>query len=365
MRTHVSSTPATDGYRLPADWEPNTACYLAWPENTYFWRAGAKPAQHTVATLADTIAEAGEQVTVTVSASQYLHARLALSAAVRVVEVSSSNVWARDTGPMFVVDDRGGLRGVDWRFNGYGNRSPHWHIDDAYAGKLLDLERVDRYPGPIVFEGGMLDVDGRGTGMVTEECALDPARYPEPDRDTIATALREFLGVRELIWLPFGLVDDGTRGHIDNLARFVAPGEVALAWTDDERDPQFERSAAALARLDGTPDVDGKPLTVHKIPIPGPLSMTADESAGTDIAALHDQTGNRLAGSYLNFHLIEGAVLIPQLDPATDDAAAALFGDLFPTRTPILLPTRELLLGGGNIHCATRQVPDPARSGAQ
>ncbi|MFG1797732.1 agmatine deiminase [Nocardia sp. NPDC049149] len=359
MRTDLKTHPAADGFRMPAEWDPHAGCFLAWPENTYFWRQGAKPAQDVVATIADAIATTGEQVTVTVSARQYLHARLRLTAAVRVVEVSTANAWARDVAPSFVVDDTGGLRGVDWRFNGYGNRSPYWHADDAYAAKLLDLERVERYSGPVVFEGGMLDVDGLGTGLVAEECLLDPARYRNPDRDTINAAMRDFLGVDKLIWLPFGLVDDGTAGHMDNMARFVAPGQVLLAWTDDENDPQFERSAAALARLTGATDATGNPLTVHKIPIPGPLHMTEEESAGTDIGAAVNRTGERLAGSYVNFYLANGAVLVPQLDPATDAEAVAVLGALFPSRAVVPLQTRDLLLGGGNIHCATRQIPEP------
>lgn len=358
MHTELTGLPAADGFRLPAEWEPHAGCYLAWPENPYFWREGAKPVQRVVAGLANTIAATGEQVTVTVSTSQYKHARLVLSAAVRVVEAATANAWARDAAPMFVVNDTGTVRGVDWPFNGYGNRSPFWHIDDAYASKILDLERIDRYAAPIVFEGGMLDVDGRGTGLITEECALDPVRYQRPDRAAITNAVRDYAGVRELIWLPFGLAGDGSCGHIDNMARFIAPGQIALAWTDDERDPQFERSAAALERLAGHPDADGKPLTVHKIPNPGPLYMTAEESAGTDIGTWRNRTGERLAASYLNFYLTDSTVLVPQLDPATDQEAVDILAAALPQHEPVLIPTRDLLLGGGNIHCATRQLPD-------
>ncbi|MEV6768465.1 agmatine deiminase [Nocardia sp. NPDC051030] len=361
MNAELRTIPATDGYRMPAEWEPHGGCYLAWPENTYFWRQGAKPVQHTVVAIADAIAATGEQVTVTVSSSQYLHARLLLPDAVRVVEISTFNAWARDIAPSFLVDDHGGLRGVDWRFDGYGNRSPYWHLDNGYAARILDLERLDRYAGPIVFEGGMIDVDGLGTGIVAAECLLDPVRYRNPNRDTIIDAVRDYLGVRKLIWLPFGLVDDDTAGHMDNMARFVSPGTVALAWTGNERDPQFERSAAAWELLTAETDADGKPLTVHKIPIPGPLHMTAEESLGTDIGARIDRTGQRLAGSYLNFYISNGAVLIPALDPATDDEAAAILSGLLPGREPIQLPSRELLLGGGNIHCATRQIPATTR----
>ncbi|QIS09629.1 agmatine deiminase [Nocardia arthritidis] len=357
MRTELTGTPAADGFRMPAEWEPHSGCYLAWPENTYVWREGAKPVQRAVAAIANAIAEVGEQVTVTVSSAQYKHARLVLSAAVRVVETSTVNVWSRDTAPTFVVDDRGGLRGVKWVFNGYGQRFPEWYLDDAYATKVLDLERLDQYRAPVVFEGGMLDVDGLGTGIVAEECVLDPARNPHPDREMIARAVRDFAAVHKLLWLPWGLTDDDTRGHIDNMARFVAPGHLLLAWTDDERDPQFARSAAALEILERETDANGNPLTVTKIPIPGPLYMTAEENSGTDIGTSLNQTGNRLAGSYCNFYLANGAVLVPQLDPATDDEAVAILGRMFPERDTVPIPTRDLLLGGGNIHCATRQLP--------
>lgn len=356
MRT-LPGTPAADGFAMPAEWAPHDGCVLAWPENGYAWRLGARPAQRALATLANAIAETGEHVTVTTGAEQYAAARATLDGRIRVVETGTWLGWARDVAPTFVLDATGRRRGVDFPFDGYGRRSPQWTVDDRYAGRILDLTGTDRYRARLVVEGGGVHVDGEGTCLVTAESVLDPRRNPGTDRAAAETALREHLGVHTVLWLERGLAYDATGGHVDNMACFAAPGVVLLAWTDDTGDPQYERSAAALERLRASTDAAGRRLRVETLPLPRPGYPTAEEAAGLDPVPGGRPPTGRLAASYVNFYLANGHVLAPLLDPDRDDAALATLSRLFPDRTVVGLDTRELLLGGGNIHCATQQIP--------
>ena len=181
MSKTLDSNPRRDGYRMPGEFEPHAGCWLLWPERPDNWRLGAKPAQQTFATLAAAIA-ASEPVTVGVSAAQFARARRLLPAAVRVVELSANDAWVRDTGPTFVVNDRGGVRGVDWRFNAWGGLQGGlyfpWDRDEAVAQKIIEIEGCDRYRAPFVLEGGSIHVDGQGTLITTEECLLNPESQP-------------------------------------------------------------------------------------------------------------------------------------------------------------------------------------------
>ena len=162
-----------------------------------------------------------------------------------------------------------------------------------------------------------------------------------------------------MIWLPRGVVNDETDGHIDNFARFAAPGVVMLTWTDDEDDPQYERSAEALAILEAETDAQGRPLRVVKLLQPGPLRMTAEEADGVDaVPGSQPRTaGERLAGSYVNSYIGNGIVVLPLFDDPNDAVAVAAYEELFPGRRVLTVPGREILLGGGNVHCITQQLP--------
>jgi len=273
----------------------------------------------------------------------------------------------RDTGPTFVVNGCGGVRGVHWQFNAWGGLQGGlyfpWDQDELVARKVLEIEDRDRYRAPIVNEGGALHVDGEGTALVTEQCLLHGHRNPGVAADALEDVLRRYLGVSRIIWLGRGVVNDETDGHIDNLACFVRPGEVALTWTANRRDPQYKVSADALARLQDARDARGRRLKVHRLPMPGPLRMTAREAAGVlrRDGSKPRRAGERLAASYANFYIANGAIVAPLLDPRTDRAALALLRRLFPGRIVVGVPGREILLGGGNIHCITQQVPAASR----
>jgi agmatine deiminase len=362
MSATLDSTPSPDGFRMPGEFEPHSGCWMAWPERPDNWRCGAKPAQAAFAAVAEAIA-VSEPVTMGVSDAQFEHCRSLLSPAVRVVELSTDDAWMRDTGPTFVVGGEGGRRGVDWIFNAWGGLEGGlyfpWDRDDRVARKVLEVEGADRYRAPIVLEGGSIHVDGEGTVLTTEECLLNPNRNPRLSREQIEQVFRDYLGAEKVIWLGRGVLDDETDGHVDNLACFARPGLVLLTWTADERDPQHEICRDALERLEAGTDARGRSLEVVRLPAPGALAITEEEARGVDAVdgTLPRVAGDRLAASYVNFFPGNSRVVFPLLDERSDDAAAEVLRGCFPEREPVGVPAREILLGGGNIHCITQQVP--------
>jgi agmatine deiminase len=362
MTRTLDGDPRRDGYRMPGEFEPHSGCWMLWPERPDNWRLGGKPAQQAFVAVASAIA-GSEPVSVGVSAAQYVNARRLLPSAVRVVELSSNDAWMRDVGPTFVVSDRGGVRGVDWMFNAWGGLDGGlyfpWDRDDAVAGKVLEIEGCDRYRAPLVLEGGAIHVDGQGTLITTEECLLNRNRNPALSREDIERLLRRYLGVEAIVWLGRGVHQDETDGHVDNLCAFVKPGELVLTWTNDRGDPQYEISRDAYERLMQARDARGRRFKVHKLIQPGPLHLTADEAAGVDAAegSKPREAGARLAASYVNFYLGTKRVVVPLLDPRRDRAALGRLAALFPGREVVGVPGREILLGGGNVHCITQQVP--------
>lgn len=360
-RTH-GSTPSSDGFHMPAELAPHDGTWMLWPERPDNWRNGAKPAQAAFAAVAEAIS-ASEPVTMGVSAGQWAHARAVLSDRVRVVELSADDSWVRDCGPTFVIDGHGRRRGVDWRFNAWGGLESGlyfpWNRDDQVAAKVIDIEGADRYRAPLVLEGGSIHVDGEGTLLTTEQCLLNRNRNPTLTRRDIEGLLRSYLGVDTVIWLGEGVHLDETDGHVDNLACFVRPGVVALTWTDDRSDPQHAISLDARRRLEKATDAQGRSLEVVTLPSPGPLHLTDEEAAGIDAVegTMARRAGDRLAGSYVNYYTATSRIVWPLLDPATDDAAGEILRGLHPERDVVGVDAREILLGGGNIHCITQQVP--------
>lgn len=360
----LHSTPRHDGFHMPAEWAPHAQTWMVWPERTDNWRMGAKPAQAAFAEVARAIASF-EPVTVCVSAAQYENASLQLDhPGIRVIEISSDDAWVRDTGPTFVINGQGGLRGVDWTFNAWGGFNGGlywpWQRDDQVADKILGLERCPRYRTEgFVLEGGAIHVDGEGTVLTTEECLLNSNRNPELARQEIELMLADYLNIEKVIWLPYGLFNDETDGHIDNFCCFIRPGEVLLAWTDDEDDPNYERCHAALKVLQASRDAQGRDLVVHRMPIPGPLFATAEECVGVDrVTGTQPRDPSiRLAGSYVNFLIVNDGIVVPGFDEPEDQVALDILQELFPERRVVMVPGREILLGGGNVHCITQQQP--------
>lgn len=331
---------------------------MLWPERPDNWRRHARAAQRAFAAVASAIARF-EPVIVGASTAQYSAARAALPPAVRVVELSSDDAWMRDTGPTFLVNAAREVRGVHWRFNAWGGLYEPCERDRLVAQKVLELTDCARYCAPMINEGGAIHVDGEGSALVTEQCLLNRNRNPRLSRSQIESLLRQYLGVQTIIWLGAGVIDDETSGHIDNLACFVRPGAVCLTWSDDPSDPQHRVSTDALERLSAARDARGRRLRVHKLPHPRPMYMTAREASGIavcpDIRPL--RAGQRLAATYVNFYPANRAIVFPLFGARTDGQARRQLQRLFPRRRILGVPAREILLGGGGIHCITQPQP--------
>ena len=360
MKT-FESKPRDDGFRMPGEHEPQQAVLMVWPERPDNWRLGGKPAQAEFASVAKAI-NAVTPVTMCVSNSQYETARTQLPESIRVVEISNNDSWMRDIGPSYVVNDQGDKRGIDWGFNAWGGLVDGlyfpWDKDAQAAQKVLEMRGEDRYRAPLILEGGSIHVDGEGTLFTTEECLLHPSRNPNLSKAEIEELLKDYLNVDKVIWLKRGLYSDETNGHIDNILHVARPGEVLLSWCDDTSDPMYEICREGLAILESETDSKGRELVIHKLPIPGPLYMTDQEAAGIDPAkGMHRQAGQRLGGSYANFLISNGRIICPQLDALKDSQALQILQRVFPEHEVVGVNSREILLGGGNIHCITQQVP--------
>ncbi|CAM9868104.1 unnamed protein product [Scytosiphon promiscuus] len=350
--------------------------WMLWPTRPDTWKESARPAQLAFAKVAKAIARF-EPVTVGVPSSHLQSARTQLDAAgIEVVVVEQDDAWMRDTGPVFVVGGTGNqrsnaqqlrlrnVRGVDWSFNAWGGDLggcfSTWDKDNAIASEVLGLVGADRYKAKMILEGGSVHVDGEGTVITTEECLLNPNRNPTFARSEIENNLRDYLGVESVLWLGQGVIGDSdTDGHVDNLVAFVRPGEVVLHWTDDTRDPQHAVSSNALRKLEDFTDAKGRQLKVHKCPLPGPLYTSKEdvESLERKAGTRERIHGDRLAASYVNFYLANGAVILPGFGVPEDEVASQLFKEIFPGREIVQVNTLDIALGGGNIHCITQQQP--------
>lgn len=212
----------------------------------------------------------------------------------------------------------------------------------------------------MILEGGSISFDGEGTLLTTEECLLNPNRNPNMTKAEIEAELKRGLGVEKVIWLPKGLFGDvDTNGHVDNFCVFARPGEVLLSWTDDEKDPQYPISQEAFKLLEEATDAKGRHLKIHKLAIPSDIIRTAEEFGGLvqEEGTIEREENQRLPASYVNFYFANGAIISPCFGVKEDAMAEKVFKEVFPEREVVMVPTREVILGGGNIHCITQQQP--------
>lgn len=369
----LKSMPIEDGYFMPAEYDRHYGCIMIWPERSDSWSFGGYAARRTFVGIASAIAES-EKVIVCAGFNQYENARQMLPPHIRVIEMSSNDAWARDYAPTFVRDGSGILRGINWYFNAWGGLVDGlyfpWDKDNAMALKLCDMLDADVYDAQdFVLEGGSIHVDGEGTAMVTKSCLLSAGRNPSMSMDGIEQKLKNYLNVAKVLWLPCGVYNDETNEHVDNICAFTSPGHVVLGMPDDTGDIQYQMSMQCLEYLTNETDAKGRKLEVHTIPMPHPVYVTSAECDGLDSMNFTPTRieGERLAASYVNFYIANEAVIMPKFgspdnpkDPnhAKDAHAAKVLEKLFPTRRIIQIYTREILIGGGNIHCITQQIPE-------
>jgi agmatine deiminase len=331
--------------RMPAEWEPHAATWLAWPHTPTTWPGCLEDAEREFEFLVRTLARFERVELIVQSDSQRARIEMRLGAivrdgAVRLHVIPTDDVWLRDIGPTF-ARGAAGLVALDWTFNAWGGKYPPWDRDDAVAAQVAKRVGVACERPGIVLEGGAIEVDGEGTLLATEPTLLDPKRNPGIDKAAIEALVLELLGTRKTIWLGDGIEGDDTDGHIDDIARFVAPGRVVCAREPDPRDPNHAPLEDCVARLRAARDAAGRALVVIDLPMPPPLQ------AGED----------RLPASYANFYIANGAVLVPVFGTAADERALAVLRPLFPGRELVGIPSRTLVRGLGAVHCLTQQQP--------
>jgi agmatine deiminase len=358
----IGSTPKLDGFRMPGEFEPQKQVWMLWPERNDTWRAGGKPAQAQYAQVARAIAQF-EPVTVCVSAGQYKNARTRLPEDVRVIEMSNDDAWIRDCGPTFLVNDRGEKRAADWTFNAWGGLYDGlyfpWDKDDQVARKVCEIEGVDSYRTEgFVLEGGSIHVDGEGTVLTTEMCLLSPGRNPDMTKEDIERMLCDYLGADKVLWIKDGIDPGETNGHIDDVACFIRPGEVACVWTDDPENPFYEPAQAAYKFLESATDAKGRKLKVHKLCLTQkPVLLEGADTIDAVDSAVSREDGEVCIASYMNFLIVNGGVIVPQYGDENDGLGLRQIQEMFPDRKAVGVNSREVVYAGGNIHCITQQEP--------
>ena len=368
------SFPKDDGFYMPAEFDTHEATIMIFPERPGSWPYEAKAARKVFSKIIAHIS-AAERIYVIVSDASEKAARKMLldepsreiagienRENIKLVNIDTDDAWARDTAPTFVRDASGCVRGINWKFNAWGGEFDglyaSWERDDALAVKFCEMEGYDYYDEhDFVLEGGSIHTDGAGTVLVTESCLLSKGRNPQMSKDEIEERLKNCLGAERVIWLPRGIYNDETNEHVDNVCAFIAKDEVVLAWTDDKNDPQYEMSESCLRVL------EENGIKVHKLPVPdNPVCVGMEDLEGYVFEAGEDvrEVGERLAASYVNFYFTNKAVLLPQFggdNTESDRRAVRIMEELCPDRTVIPISARDIILGGGNIHCITQQIP--------
>lgn len=340
------TTPFADGFRMPAEWAPHARCWMAWPVRAETFPNGLDAARAAYAEVAKAIAQF-EPVTMLCPDGGLAEVSLACGKGVNVVPMPTSDSWVRDNGPSFVVNDAGEVAGVHWGFNAWGRNYDDFKLDTDVGRLILEQQGLKRYGAPLVMEGGSFHVDGEGTLLTTEECLLNPNRNPHLTRTEIEGHLRDYLGVREIIWLGQGYEQDETDGHIDEIACFVKPGVVLTMVTDDKSDPNYPVFQDNLARLAAARDAAGRALEVVTLRTP----------------ARQEQDGVRLTLSYTNFYMANGGIVMPFFEDPMDEEALRTFRKLFPERKVVPVPALDIVRGGGGIHCITQQQPAGPQQG--
>ena len=330
-------------FNIPAEWSPHRAMWVGWPSHGELWEDNLEPAQVEVEALVRALAGPGrEHVKLMVGKAEALddaRTRFAGVAHVEVVDGRFGDIWLRDTGPIFGA---GSARAAAFRFNGWGGKYELEH-DDTVAEQIgrasgVPLERHD-----FILEGGALDHDGQGTIVTTRQCLLNPNRNPGWTEAQAEAALATSLGARKVLWLGDGLLNDHTDGHVDNLARFVAPGVIAcpISWgRNDPNDAVYDAIAGALSEMT---DATGAPLKLLRLPSPGFIG---------------DEDERPIPASHMNFLIANGAVIVPDYGNARAvDLVCQGLNTVFPDREIIPLSSIAILSGGGSFHCISQQEP--------
>lgn len=346
--------------RLPAEFERHSHTYLLWPYRPDNWRSSARYAQDSIASLANVIAQF-EEVRLGYAKGINPIGTHSLHQGVHVFPIEYEDIWIRDTGPITIVKDGIPFRSVDFKFNSWGGLFETSAEDDAVAAAISLLENIPVQASDLVLEGGAIVTDGRGTIVTTEESILAANRNPTKTKGEIESAFGRLMGVDQIIWLPEGLANDEAGGHVDNVCAFADPKTILLAATNNPDHPSYHRLAAAREILAAARSSSGESYDLIEVPLPPVTEITKSEARDFDKSSgsIVRQAGTLLAPSHINFFNSNGAVIVPIFDCETDDAALIAIKQAFRNKSVVPFLSREFVLGGGGIHCLTKEMPAP------
>ncbi|HKP47691.1 MAG TPA: agmatine deiminase family protein [Pyrinomonadaceae bacterium] len=367
MTIASSDTPASLGFYMPAEWRPHEATWLSWPKDPETWPDRVEQVQNIFLQMMAALTP-HETVNLLVddeSVENEVRKRCKFSAAenIRFHRMKTVDSWIRDYGPNFLVLEQSSARSKDehdkskssehslafndWGFNAWGNKYEELKRDDAIPSQLEDLIQARRFEPGIVMEGGSIEVNGAGCVLTTEQCLLNPNRNPSLSKTEIEQYLEDYLGVQKVLWLGEGIVGDDTDGHIDDIARFVAPNVIACAVEEDPDDANYDLLQENFRRLQSMTDTQGRPFQIVRLPMPGTVGGSSTSTRNLD----------RLPASYANFYIANGVVLAPVFGHQNDQRAIETLQRLFATRQVVPINCEPLVWGMGTIHCVTQQQP--------
>jgi len=344
-------TPAELGYRMPAEWVRHAATWLTWPKDPETWPGRVPQVEEIFLQMMAALAP-HEVVNLLVdneATESGVRKRCNFPGAenIRCHKITTVDSWIRDYGPNFLAS-RQGLAYNDWIFNAWGNKYEELKHDDSIPARLESLLNVPRFEPGIVMEGGSIEVNGAGCVLTTEQCLLNPNRNPQLSKSEIEQYLKNYLGVGKVLWLGEGIVGDDTDGHIDDIARFVAPNVIVCAVEEDTEDANYELLQDNLLRLQRMTDANDRPFEIVTLPMPGVVGGESTDKRNLD----------RLPASYANFYIANGVVLAPVFGHANDARALETLQGLFSDRRVVGINCEPLVWGMGTIHCVTQQQPE-------
>lgn len=334
--------PKEYGFKMPPEWSRHSRTLMAWPLEEAAWPGSFEEILADFARLVETVA-AFEPVTLLAKSGFASQAAAYVGRGAEILELDHNDSWMRDSGPTFVVSEKGEVWGINWIFNAWGGKYPS-EADNRVAKSVLKHLDMPVFDAPIVMEGGSFHVDGEGTLLTTEECLLNKSRNPGLSKEELEEKLKEYLGVEKVIWLKRGLYGDDTDGHVDNVACFARPGAVMLQTCPDPKDPNFAIARENLELLKQARDARGRSLEIIEIEQPHPCY----------------HQGTRLTLSYINFYFVNGGIVLPVFGGESEERdlqAVNILTKTFPDRRIVPVKGLALARGGGNVHCLTQQIP--------
>ena len=362
----MTATPRALGYRMPAEWEPHEATWLAWPHNADDWPGKFQPIPWVYAEIVRHLARVEDVHILVNDAAAEKRARSVLRrngvnlGRLHFHPWRTDRVWTRDSGPIFVTKNPAGeghagsaasLAITNWKFNAWA-KYDNWHHDNQVPGRVASLLNLPQWtpeietangPQRVVLEGGSIDVNGQGTLITTEECLLSDVQQRNPgiSRVQLEQVFHDYLGIDQVLWMNRGIAGDDTHGHVDDITRFVGPNTIVTVVEPNPGDENYLPLQENRDRLRAARNLDGKPFEIVELPMPPPVGFD----------------GQRLPASYANFYVANGLVLVPTLNHSADRQALNILADVFPSREVVGIYCGDLIWGLGALHCMTQQQP--------